>query len=226
MIRLFSIITVCLGAIGAAQAQVVERVVGLDVSNSRAHIAAMDRLFSSGVMQGQKATLWVAEFDGSSPGNRTLVIEHDDYADFQSRGERVGGSRDWLDFQQAVEGTSKVTSSRLAVQRAIIGSGWENHGALVAFSMSVSDPSTYLAAFNELIRSSENPGSARLMEMRFGGEGVTHVALISAADFTTMNEYLDDLLTSDAYRRFIGKVGDIRKIRTVSYLRRLKSWGG
>jgi hypothetical protein len=225
MIRTLSILVIFFGTIGAAQAQPVERVVGIDVSNSRAHVAALDRLFGSDAARGQKATLWVNEFGGSAPNNRTLVIEHEDYADFVARGDSIGGSRDWLDFQHAIDGTSNVTSSRLAVQRMIDGSGWENHGALVAFSMTVSDPTAYAEAFSELIRSSDNPGSVRLMEMRFGGEGTTHTALISAPGFVEMNEYLDELLSSDAYRRFSSKVSDIRKINTVSYLRRIKSWG-
>jgi hypothetical protein len=153
------------------------------------------------------------------------VIHHDDYQDLVDRGEQVAGHSDWLAFQHAVDGVSDVTSSILAVERLREGSGWENHGALVVFSMTVRDPATYVAAFQELIRSMDNPGSVRLMEIRFGGQGTTHAALISAAGFVEANEYLDELLSSDAYRRFVGKVGDIRDIRTVSYNRRIKSWG-
>ncbi len=54
----------------------------------------------------------------------------------------------------------------MAVERLRDGSGWRKHGALAAFIMTVTDPATYTAAFAELIDSSENPGSVRLMELR------------------------------------------------------------
>jgi hypothetical protein len=225
MTRFLSTIALALVAIGAAQAQVVERVVGLDISNSRAQLAAMDRLFASDVMSGQKATLWASEFDGSAPNNHTLVVQHDSYEDLQSRGARVFSSAEWMAFQQAADGTSEVTNNLMAVERLRDGSGWANHGALVVFTMTISDPAAYTDAFTDLIDSSQNPGSVRLMELRFGGEGATHAALISATDFVAANKYLDELLSSSAYRSFSRKVGDIRDIKTVSYYRRIKSWG-
>jgi hypothetical protein len=164
-------------------------------------------------------------FNGSSQSNRTLVIEHDSFEEMAAREQSVGASAEWLSFQHAVEGTSDTTSGRMAVQRIVDGSGWRNHGALVVFSMTVSDPAKYAEAFSELIDSMDNPGSVRLMEMRFGGEGTTHAALISAPDTTIANQYLDELQGSDAYRRFIRKVGDIREINNVSLMRRIKSWG-
>lgn len=96
---------------------------------------------------------------------------------------------------------------------------------LAAFIMTVKDPAAYATAFTDLIGSMDNPGSVRLMEMRFGGEGITHVALITAQDFVALNNYLDELQSSDAYREFSGKVSDNRMIRTVTLYRRIKSWG-
>ena len=203
----------------------VDAVIGLDVHNPRAMVAALDKLYSSDAMSGQKATLWAGTFRGSSPSTHTVVVEYDSYADQEKKLKKRNASPDWLRFIQTLDGVSSVKSTRMAIQRSVEGSGWRDHGAMTAFTMAVSDPATYAAAFAEMIDSTGNPGSIRLMEMRFGGEGTTHVVLISAPGSAVLNEYLDELLASDAYRTFAGKVSGIRTIRTVTMLTRVRSFG-
>jgi hypothetical protein len=96
---------------------------------------------------------------------------------------------------------------------------------MAAFVMTISDPDAYTAAFREFVASSDNPGSTRLMELRFGGLGATHVVLISAPGSAALNEYLDELLSSDEYRVFAGKVNGIRTINNVEMLTRVRSYG-
>lgn len=203
----------------------VERVVSLDVSNSSAQMAAFDQFFTTGLMRGQTATLWAPMFAGSSQANRTLVISFDSFEDLVARDQRVFGSQEWMSFQQAAEGSSEVVSNSMAQQLLAEGSGWANHGALLAVTMSVSDPATYVAAFREMIKSVKNPGSIRLMQMRYGGGATNHVALFSAPDAAAANKYVDDLQSNDAFQEFSAKVADIRKVNNISMLRRVKTWG-
>lgn len=203
----------------------VERVVSLDVSNSAAQMAALDQFFTTDLMRGQKATIWAPMFAGSSQANRTLVIAFDSFEDLMARDQRVFGSQEWMSFQQAAEGASEVVGNSMAQQILAEGSGWTNHGALLAVTMSVSDPATYVAAFREMIKSVKNPGSIRLMQMRYGGGATNHVALFSAPDAAAANKYVDDLQSNDAFQEFSAKVADIRKVNNISMLRRVKTWG-
>jgi hypothetical protein len=127
-------------------------------------------------------------------------------------------------LQQATDGTSEVVGNRMAAQRMIDGSGWREHDAMLAVSMTVSDPATYAAAFAEMIEGVNNPGSIRLMQMRYGGEGVTHTVLISAPDAVAANKYVEDLQDSDAFMEFAAKVADIRKVHNINMLRRIQTW--
>lgn len=203
----------------------VERVVSLDASNTRAQLAAMDQFFTTDLMRGQKATLWAPMFPGSSPVNRTLVISFDSFEDLMTRDRRVFNSQEWMSFQQAAEGSSEVVSNSMAQQLLAEGSGWTNHDGLLVVTMSVSDPATYVAAFREMIKSVNNPGSIRLMQMRYGGGATNHVALFSAPDPAAANKYVDELQGNDAFQEFSAKVADMRKVNNISMMRRIKTWG-
>ena len=208
-----------------AYADPVERVVSIDVHNTRAQLAALDELFASDVMRGQKVTLWAHLFPGSGGANRTLVIEYDSFEDLVDSTGRVSSSSEWMEFQQAVEGTSDVISNAMAQQILVEGSGWSNHGALIAVPMTVTDPATYVPAFREMIDSVDNPGSIRLMQMRYGGGATNTVALFSATDPAAANEFVDELQASEAFQEFAEKVAGIRTINNVSIYRRVKTWG-
>lgn len=209
---------------GFAVADPMEAVFSIDVSNPAAFVAAMDTVLSSEDLRDEKVTLWATQFGGSNPASHIVVAEYDSYEDFQTLTRRRIGSPDWARFALGVQGVSETTASLMAIQRIREGSGWRGHGAMAAFIMTIKDPTTYMAAFRDLIGSMDNPGSVRLMEVRAGGDGVTHVALISAPDFADLNNYLDKLLSNKAYKTFTGKVGNIRTIQTVEMLRRVKSW--
>ena len=220
-------LTAILMALSAnAYADPVERVVSIDVHNTRAQLAALDQLFASDVMRGQKATLWAPLFPGTSAANRTLVIEYESFADLVESTRRVSESAEWMRFQQAVDGTSDVVSNAMAQQVLVEGSGWSNHGGLVAAIMTVTDPAVYVPAFQEMIDSLDNPGSIRLMQMRYGGGATNMVALFSAPDPAAANQFIDELQASDAFEEFAAKVAGIRTINNVTILRRIKTWGG
>jgi hypothetical protein len=209
---------------GTAMADPVDRYVGLDVDNPRAFVMALDKFRESGVMDGTTASLWVATFDGTSPSTHVFAISYDDYAEMQRIDERVRPSREWSDYLDAVDGASEVTALSMGVQRLASGSDWHNHGAGIVFNMTVRDSATYAEEFSKLVNSMDNPGSVRLIEIRAGGQGATHFAMITAPDFTTLNNYVDELFSSNAYRDFSREVGDIRRINTTSIYRRVMTW--
>ena len=210
---------------GTALADPVERYVSLDVHNPRAFVMALDNFRESGVMDGTSTSLWAATFDGSNPTSHVLAISYDDYAEMQSVDDRVQASREWSDYLSAIRGTNDVTALGMGVQRMARGSGWHEHGSAMVFNMTVRDAATYAGEFSRLIDSSDNPGSVRLIEIRAGGEGATHLAVVTAPDFVTLNTYMDELFSSDAYTEFASNVADIRRINTTSIYRRLMSWG-
>lgn len=219
-------LAVCVLALFAnANADPVERVVTIDVHNTRAQLAALDDWFATDIMRGQKATMWAPLFPGSNPANRTLVIEYDSFEDLVASTRRAGESQEWLEFQEAVEGTSEVISNSMAQQLLVEGSGWSDHGALLVVTMSVSDVPTYVAAFREMIEGVENPGSIRLMQLRYGGGSTNTVALFSAPDSEAANQYVDDLQGNEAFEEFAAKVAAIRQVNNISMMRRVKTWG-
>jgi len=213
-----------LGLAGVAQAQPVERYVSLDVHNPRAFVSALDAFRDSGAMDGSTTSLWAAMFGGSSPVSHVIVIGYDGYEEMQSIDERVQPSKEWDDYQEARAGTSDVLALSMGVQQIVDGDGWHNHGAAMVFNMTVSDPARYAQAFTRLIESSENPGSVRLIQMRAGGEGASHIAAITAPDFATLNNYMDELFASREYTHFADEVRSIRRIIDTSIYRRVRTW--
>jgi hypothetical protein len=209
----------------AAQAEPVQAVHSLAVENSAAFLGSLDTLFESDDLADLKVSVWAASYDGSSPTTHVIVEEFTDYDDHDRKTAARVGSDDWPRFVVSSNHTYSNTGSALHVQRLVDGSGWRNHGAAAVFVMSITDPGTYVDAFNEMVGAVDNPGSVRLMEARAGGMGVTHLAIITGESMASVNEYIDELFASRAYRTFAGKVSDIRKIRTVSLYRRIRTYG-
>lgn len=207
-----------------AVADPVERVVSLDVHNPGAFLLAMDELQASNVMGDGQRSLWAAVFDGSNPTSHVIVISYDDYQDLQDTDRRVFESKAWSDYQQKSRGALDLVSVAMGIQRITKGSGWHNHGYAMVYVMSVSDPATYAQEFSKLVDAMDSPGSIRLMEMRAGGEGTTHIVVVTAPDFVSLNEFTDQLQASRAYADFVKKVRGIRQIRTTSIYRRIKTW--
>ena len=209
---------------GLASAAPMESVIGLDVHNPGAFMAAVNRYYQSDDAQGN-VTIWAIEFSGTSEVSHLAIANYGDYADYESDSNARRATPTWGAFVGSIQDVIDVESRLMAVEQFREGSGWEDHGAMAAFVMTVSDPAKYAAEFSKLVGSMDNPGSARLMSLRFGGQGATHAALISAPNITALNEYLDELFASRAYRNFADEVGDIRTIQNVEMLRRVASFG-
>jgi hypothetical protein len=118
-----------------------------------------------------------------------------------------------------------VIAAQLSIVVADMGKPRHDAGYLAAFVMQVSDPASYVAALTDLNKAIGNPGVLRLVSLRSGSTEATHAVLVGGNDFAAVNEYLDKLFASDAYRTFNGKVGDIRTMRSVNMYRRVSAWG-
>ena len=210
---------------GLAKADSLEAVFSIDVDNQGAFIGALDKLFESNDMRDHRVNLWATEFDGTDPASHVIVAEYEDYEAYETLSQRRRGSPDWLQYVLSSSGSASGTASLLVIQRMAFGKGWRDSNAVAAYIMTVTDPATYAAAFDRMFKAAGTPGSVRLMEVRAGGMGATHVALLNSTSFAALNEYIDELLASDAYRTFIEEVGAIRTINTVSMYRRVRTWG-
>lgn len=222
---LICVSALCVGATGVAIAEPLESVIGLDVHNTGAFLSATDNYFETDDARDSKVTLWAVTFGGESDISHLAIADFDSYQEYEDITANQNSSPAWMAFVNSLPGLLDVKSRLMAVQRFRDGSGWQGHGAMAAFVMTISDPDAYTAAFREFVASSDNPGSTRLMELRFGGLGATHVVLISAPGSAALNEYLDELLSSDEYRVFAGKVNGIRTINNVEMLTRVRSYG-
>ncbi len=64
-------------------AEPTEMGLGLDVPNARAYVVAMEKYYGSAGAQDIGVALWTNTFEGASDTTHTLVIEFDDYDDFE-----------------------------------------------------------------------------------------------------------------------------------------------
>lgn len=222
-----TITTLSLGlvAFGSANADPVENVIGLTVTNPGAFVTSMDALFASGAMDGYELSLWANSFDGSNPATHTIVARFEDYAAHDRLTAQRIEHPGWAQFGLAVRDLSTVSSTAMIIERLAEGSMEPGHRAAVAFSVSVSDPAAYAAALSRMLDATDNPGSTRLVEIRFGGEGATHAVVTSAPSLAELNEWTDELFASQPYRRFAADVAPIRDVRTVSSYSLIKRWG-
>lgn len=214
-----------LAVANVSAADPVENVIGLSVSSPGALVASMDTLFESGAMDGYQISLWANSFDGTNPATHTIVARFEDYETHDRLTAQRLAHPGWARFGLAVRDVSQVTSTALVVERMANGRVEPDHRAGAAFIVSVADPAKYAAALSRMLDSTDNPGSTRLVELRFGGEGATHAVVTSAPSLSELHAWTDELFASDAYRRFSADVADIRRVQTVNNYALVKRWG-
>jgi hypothetical protein len=223
-LTLATVATVMALCSGLAKAGPVEAVYGLKVSDAGAIVSALDTLFQADSMKGNQATLWAAAFTGTRPATHVVAATFDSYQAMDEANTRRLNSDAWHQYMKTATGVSELTGSLLLSQVGSWGEGGNQHGAGAAFNMTVSDPARYAAAFDKMVKSYGAKGMMRLMAVRAGGEGVTHIVLVTAPTMAELNAFLDGLFASDAYRTFNGEVADIRKLHTVNMYQRVKTW--
>ena len=209
---------------GFAQAQGIETVYNLKFDSTSAVKAAMTELFEDDDLRGSKATLYVNDFGVPGDGTHTIVGDYDSYAARSKFAKARMESHGWAKYLLATQGTELVSADLVTVIKDY-GKPRQTAGYLVAYTMQVGDPGRYVAALDKLHDAIGDPGVLRLVGIRSGPADVTHAVLIGAEDFVAANEYLDKLLTSDAYAAFVNEVDDVRKIHNVAMYRRVGAWG-
>ena len=206
-----------------ARAQQFEAVYSIEGVSSSTAKAAMEDLFSDPAMEGATVSLYAADF-GVSTGSLKLVADFDNYAQRAERDKKRRPSHGWSRWQLAMEDAEFVAADMAGV---VADYGKPRHTAdyLLVYLVNVQDPAVYAAALEEMNDALDNPGVLRLVAMRTGSRAVTHAVLIGGKDFAAVNEYMDDLYASDAFRTFVSKVSGIRSVVHVEAYRKLGAWG-
>lgn len=222
--RLSTIVFIASMLISAsAQAQQFEAVYSLHgVSSSEAE-AAMEDLFSDPAMTDARVTLYAADF-GVRDGSHKIVADFDSYAERMARGDKRRASHGWSRWQLAMLDAEFVAAEMVAVV-ADYGKPRHTAGYLLVYLVNVQDAGVYAAALKDMNDALGNPGVLRLVAMRSGSRAVTHAVLIGGDDFAAVNNYMDKLYASDAFRTFVSKVSDIRSVVHIESYRKVGAWG-
>ena len=209
---------------GYAQAQGIEAVYSLRFDSTSAVKAAMTKLFEDEDLRGSKATLYAHDYGVPGEGSHTIVADYDSYAARDKLDQSRTESHGWARYLLATQGSELVSADLVTVIKDY-GKPRHTAGYLVAYTMQVGDTGRYAAALDKLHDAIGDPGVLRLVAIRSGPANVSHAVLIGADDFTAANEYLDKLLTSDAYATFGKEVADTRTIHNVAMYERVGAWG-
>ena len=206
-----------------AQAQQFEAIYSIEGVSSSTAKAAMEDLFSDPAMKGATVSLYAADF-GVVDGSLKIVADFDNYAQRAERDEKRRASHGWSRWQLAMEDAEFVAADMAGV---VADHGKARHTAdyLLVYLVNVQNPAVYAAALAEMNEALGNPGVLRLVAMRTGSRAATHAVLIGGKDFAAVNEYMDDLYASDAFKTFASKVSGIRSVVHIEAYRKLGAWG-
>lgn len=207
----------------ALQAQQFEVVHSVNFESTSGAKAALDTLFADAAMKGAKASLYVRDL-GSQETSHLVVVDFDNYSDYTTRNQKRRDSHGWSRYQLATQGSEYKGGDMFMV---VDDHGKSRHTAayVAAYLIKTSDATLYREAIADLNKALGNPGVLRLVSRRTGDSGMTHAVLIGGSDFAAVNEYLDKLLSSDAYQDFVAKVGDTREVLGLHTYRRVGHWG-
>jgi hypothetical protein len=183
----------------------------------------MEDLFSDPAMTDARVTLYAADF-GVRDGSHKIVADFDSYAERMAREDKRRASHGWSRWQLAMLDAEFVAAEMVAVV-ADYGKPRHTAGYLLVYLVNVQDAGVYAAALKDMNDALGNPGVLRLVAMRSGSRAVTHAVLIGGDDFAAVNNYMDKLYASDAFRTFVSKVSDIRSVVHIESYRKVGAWG-
>jgi hypothetical protein len=125
------------------------------------------------------------------------------------------------------DGSHKIVADFDSMVAVVADYGKPRHtaGYLLVYLVNVQDAGVYAAALKDMNDALGNPGVLRLVAMRSGSRAVTHAVLIGGDDFAAVNNYMDKLYASDAFRTFVSKVSDIRSVVHIESYRKVGAWG-
>lgn len=202
----------------------LEAVHMIDYPSSARAREDIDALVKDPAMAGHKLTLYARDF-GDFPVSHLVVEDFDSYEEYMASTEKRFASPGWARYALESEVFTHYRGSNLVTVVDDHGAKRRSAGYLAVSLVNVTDAAAYRAALAELNRAVGNPGVLRLVAFRTGNMAATHAVLIGGSDFKAVNEYLDKLYASDAFAKFIAKVGPTRKLVSVQMLQRVGTWG-
>jgi hypothetical protein len=224
--RIFSIMatTAMLLVAAPSVADKLEAVHMINYPNSTRAKEDIDALVKDPAMAGQKLSLYARDF-GDLPVSHLVVEDFDSYDEYMDSTAKRFASPGWARYALESEVYTHYRGSDLFTVVDDHGAKRRSAGYLAVSLVNVTDAAAYRAGIAELNRAVGNPGVMRLVAFRSGNMAATHAVLIGGSDFKAVNEYLDKLYASDAFAKFIAKVGPTRKLVSVQMYRRVGTWG-
>lgn len=202
----------------------LEAVHMVDFPSSARAKANIDALWMDPAMQGRKLTLYAQEF-GDLQASHLVVEDFDSYDEYMDSTAKRLASPGWARYALDSEVFKYYRGSNLVTVVDDHGAKRRSAGYLMAVLVNVTDAAAFRSAQADLNRAVGNPGVLRLVAFRSGNMDATHAVLIGGPDFKAVNEHLDKVYASEAFARFIAKVGPIRKVVSVQMYRRVGTWG-
>ncbi len=213
-----------MSSVGSAQ---VLQYIGCDVENAGQFADTIDGVYNA-MSGGDRplVTLVQNTFNGVSNLTHTVLLEFPDYESLQAWTQRVGQTPAAQLALERSAGNQDCSNQGIVVERASWGNRDAEWGYNAVFPVTTSDAETYAAALEDLSTSDtgENePGATILYESR-AGSADTHIVVILAPDFSSLNNYLDTLFQSDDFEDFLDAVSEIRSIGVRTQSRRVRTW--
>ena len=204
----------------AAASNPVGMVYGLDVADPAAFAAAMSKYWGSET--GEKipgvAILRQVVAAGESSISHTVAVVHPSYDAMDASFAMNAMSEDWATFLGEVDGVAEVVSSSM-FESTGLGSVENKFGASPGLAtlyvfISVSDPSTYAAAFQEMMSSTDiGETDTTLFSIPAGGiDETTHVVAVTGKSVWAVMSQMTLNRANPNFQKFISQVSNIRAI--------------
>jgi len=217
---------ILLCATNTLSAQVIQYV-GCDVEQAGQFESMIDSIFDSmGAGYRPTVTLMQNTFNGPSPQTHTVLFEHENYEGVQTWARRMATTPSAQLMLARTGGNRECNTQGFVVERASWGDQDAEWGYVAVVPITTSDASAYTALLGELATSATGratPGATTLYESR-AGTANTHIVVIQAPDFASLNAYLDRLGQSDDFADFLEEATEIRTTGVATQSRRVRTW--
>lgn len=218
--------TILLCASNNVSAQVLQYI-GCDIEQAGQFETTVDSVFEE--MSGgyrPTATLMQNTFNGPNPQTHTVLFEHPDYARMQAWSERIANTPAAQLLLARTTDNRECNNQGFVIERASWGDRDADWGYVAVVPVTTSDAEAYTALLGELATSATGeaaPGATILFESRAGTPN-THVVVIQAPDFASLNAYMDTFAQSDDFADFLEEAAEIRTTGVTTQSRRVRTW--
>jgi hypothetical protein len=213
-------------ASNSVSAQVLQYI-GCDVEQAGQAEATITRVFDE-MSGGYRPTITLMQntFNGPNPQTHTILFEHPDYARLQAWAGRIANTPAAQLMLQRTGDNRECNNQGLPIERASWGDRDADWGYVSVVPITTSDAEAYTDLLGELATSAigeSAPGATTLYESRAGTPN-THIVVIQAPDFASLNAYLDTLVSSDDFADFLEEAAEIRLTGVSTQSRRVRTW--